>query len=217
MYVRFFKQTGTFQIGAIWFVGALLAVFSTAAISGAHLNPAVSLSFLLIRPKDFSTGSFIEYTLAQLVGGILAGIVNFLLFRPAIGGEFTQTTASAFGDYWSESSVGGPVQAMLVEAFGTAVLTFVVFAATNPKNNVPDAVVPVLVASAIGGVISVLGSTTGAGINPARGMCVVILTITSRVPMSFSTFIHITTLTFLLHLMYRLWTSSSNFLFRLGL
>lgn len=140
------------------------------------MNPAVSLSFALIRPNDFSYGEFIEYTLAQLVGGILAGIVNFLLFRPAIGGEFTQTTASAFGDYWSESSVGGPVQAMLVEAFGTAVLTFVVFAATNPKNNVPDAVVPVLVASAIGGVISVLGSTTGAGINPARGMCAVILT-----------------------------------------
>jgi glycerol uptake facilitator protein len=99
------------QVGAIWALGATLAIFCTAPISGGHLNPAVTLSFALVRREDFPFKHVLPYCLAQLVGAIIAGAVNLAMFHVAIhrfenkhglvrGDADSIASAVAFGDYW---------------------------------------------------------------------------------------------------------------------
>uniref|UniRef100_A0A7S2GQK5 Aquaporin n=1 Tax=Helicotheca tamesis TaxID=374047 RepID=A0A7S2GQK5_9STRA len=173
---------GTWQAAALWILGATLAVFMTGSISGGHLNPAVSFSFALIRPGDFSMAKLIPYWVAQLIGGIIAGCLNYIIYSSGIA-EFEKTeelvrgssegiaSAAAFGDYWSLSpGVANVGHAFFIEAFGTAFLVFCIFAATNPKNNVPSGAIAPIVGIAIGVMIVMLGNLTGAGINPARDL-----------------------------------------------
>eukprot|EP00586_Coscinodiscus_wailesii_P002746 CAMPEP_0172490566 /NCGR_PEP_ID=MMETSP1066-20121228/21037_1 /TAXON_ID=671091 /ORGANISM="Coscinodiscus wailesii, Strain CCMP2513" /LENGTH=274 /DNA_ID=CAMNT_0013259095 /DNA_START=101 /DNA_END=925 /DNA_ORIENTATION=- len=174
-------STGIWQCAVIWALGATLAIYATAQVSGAHLNPAVTLSFALVRPNEFSKAKVIPYMAAQLVGGILAGIINLSLFHTAIakyegengivrGAEGSQASASTFGDYWSDN-VGSAAQAFYVEAFGTGFLVFMIFAATRSTNAaVPAAAVPLIVGFSIGMMIALLGGLTGSGINPARDL-----------------------------------------------
>lgn len=99
------------QVGVAWAVGATLAIFCTAAISGGHINPAVTLSFALVRRDDFPFKHVLPYWLAQLVGAMLAGAVNLMIFHVAIhrfekkhglmrGDADSIQSAVAFGDYW---------------------------------------------------------------------------------------------------------------------
>lgn len=173
---------GLWEEAAIWVLGATLAVYIAAPLSGAHLNPAVTLSFAIIRPDAFHFINVIPYWFAQLLGGFLAGAINLVLFDKAIrnfeaendlvrGVHPSHKSAAAFGNYWMDSpGVDGTAQAILIEAFGTSFLTFVIFAVTNPKNSIPSTVIAPIVGAAIGCMISLLGGLTGAGINPARDL-----------------------------------------------
>lgn len=100
-----------FQIGAMFALGATMGIYATAAISGGHLNPAVTLAFALVRPDDFPYRNVVPYWIAQLLGGILAGAINLFLFHAAIshfekkhglvrGSSDGIQSAAAFGDYW---------------------------------------------------------------------------------------------------------------------
>ena len=67
--------TGLWQVAVVWGFGVTLAIYATAAVSGAHLNPAVTLAFAIFRPNDFPRGRVLPYWGAQLLGGVLAGVV----------------------------------------------------------------------------------------------------------------------------------------------
>lgn len=64
-------QVGLWQIAAVWGWGVALAIFTTGEVSGAHLNPAISLAFALLRPRDFPARKLLPYVTAQMLGGIL--------------------------------------------------------------------------------------------------------------------------------------------------
>src|SRR5436305_14035569 len=66
-------QVGLWQVAAVWGFGVSLAIYCSAAASGAHLNPAVSLAFALWRPAGFPRRRLVPYWLAPLGGGVLAG------------------------------------------------------------------------------------------------------------------------------------------------
>uniref|UniRef100_A0A6V2AE32 Aquaporin n=1 Tax=Ditylum brightwellii TaxID=49249 RepID=A0A6V2AE32_9STRA len=170
---------GTFQCAALWILGATLGVYATGAISGGHLNPAVSFSFALVRPGDFSFALLLPYIAAQVLGGIIAGCLNYAIYASAIenyeaglgdtfirGSAESIQSAAAFGDFYSLSpNVSGWGHAFFIEAFGTAFLTFCIFAVTNPKNNVPSGAIAPIVGIAIGSMIVMLGNLTGYVLN----------------------------------------------------
>ena len=101
-------MSGMWQVGAVWTLGAMMGIYISAAQSGGHLNPAVSLAFALVRPHDFPFQSVIPYWIAQLAGAFVAGVINIILFTTAIKNFEADLkhhsdilmSAAAFGDYW---------------------------------------------------------------------------------------------------------------------
>lgn len=173
----------TWMIPVVWILAGTVGVYVSAGSSGGHLNPAVTLAFALVRPGDFEMKLLPWYWLAQIIGGILAGIINLIIYCTSIsvyegtlgvtrGEADSIQSAVGFGDYWSLSpGVANSFHAFVMEAIGTAFLLFVIFAITNPKNkSFPGAAVAPMVGVAIGCMIALMGTLTGAGINPARDM-----------------------------------------------
>jgi glycerol uptake facilitator protein len=98
-------------MAVIWLLGAVLAINAVGNISGAHLNPAVSLAFAVVRPHAFGWKKVLPYWGAQLLGATIAGALNLAIFYSAIEGFEAENglkrgsgdsirSASTFGDYW---------------------------------------------------------------------------------------------------------------------
>src|ERR687895_179232 len=62
---------GLWQVAVVWGFGVTIAIYCSASLSGAHLNPAVSLALALLRASSFPLGRLLPYVLAQLAGAVL--------------------------------------------------------------------------------------------------------------------------------------------------
>src|SRR5687768_1603377 len=67
-------QVGLWQVAVVWGLAVTIAIYVSAALSGAHFNPAVSLAFALLRRDDFPLSWLLPYVVAQLTGAVLASI-----------------------------------------------------------------------------------------------------------------------------------------------
>ena len=184
-------QVGLWQVAVVWGFGVTLAIYATAAISGAHLNPAVSLAFAIFRHREFPVSRLGPYWASQLAGAFLAGLVIFGLFAPFIaryeahegltrGAPGSQLSAMVFGEYFPNPAIFGvgddaaglisPWGAALVEGFGTAVLVFVIFALIDRRAaGLPTRrFAPFFIGFTVAVLISVFSPLTQAGWNPAR-------------------------------------------------
>ena len=181
-------QVGLWQVAVVWGFGVTLAIYVTGAVSGAHLNPAVSLAFAIFRSDQFPVKRLFAYWGSQLFGALIAGIAVLLLFNPFIDryetrndivrGEIgSEKSAMAFGEYFpnpgmfdSATMYVSPVHAFAVEAFGTAILALVIFALTERRNaGIPtNGMVPFFIGFTVAALISLFAPITQAGWNPAR-------------------------------------------------
>lgn len=169
--------SGLFQVAAVWVIAVTIAISTTSSISGAHLNPSVSVSLALFR--GFEWTKVVPYSIAQTLGAVAASAVNFVLFADKIksfehahgivrGSAASVASARAFGEYISNPIT--TATAFFAEAFGTGVLAFVIFSLTNPRNDVQKnkVFVPPLIGATVGALICVIAPLTQAGFNPAR-------------------------------------------------
>ena len=170
-----------------------MAIYVAAPVSGAHLNPAVTISFTIWR--KFPIKKLIYYVIAQILGAFLAGICIFGIFhrflsdfesknaiiRGTVGSE---RSAMIFGEYfpnpafyYSSPNQGydllSPIGACAMEGFGTLILVFVIYAFTDKnsshhKNKTLIAMSPFFIGSTVSIVMSILAPLTQAGLNPAR-------------------------------------------------
>lgn len=184
-------QVGLWQVAVVWGFGVTLAIYASAALSGAHLNPAVSLAFALLRRDTFPVSRLLPYILAQLAGAVFAALTVAALFWPFLvrfelakgivrGAPGSELSAMVFGEYFPNPAMFGtdvvaralvtPVHAALVEGFGTAVLVFVIFAVTERGNNAapPPNLAPFFIGFTVATLISLFAPITQAGWNPAR-------------------------------------------------
>ncbi|MDQ3380115.1 MAG: MIP family channel protein [Actinomycetota bacterium] len=129
-------------------------VYAVGHISGAHLNPAVTLAFALRR--HFPGARVPAYWAAQVTGAVVAA----LLLRVSLGDV---------ADVGATSPSGSQAQSFLWEAVLTAILLFVVMAVATDTRAVGEAA-----AIAIGGTIALAslvgGPVSGASLNPARSL-----------------------------------------------
>ena len=182
--------TGLWQVAVVWGFGVTLSIYASAAISGAHLNPAVTLAFALLRPADFPRSRILPYWGAQLAGAVLAGTVVLAAFGPVLarfeaeheltrGRPGSEASAMVFGEYFPNPAIFGtgeeaaglvsPVAAFGIEALGTAILVLLIFALTDPRNTIsPGALTPLFIGFTVAVLISLFAPLTQAGWNPAR-------------------------------------------------
>lgn len=132
----------------------MAVILSMGAVSGAHLNPAVSLGFAL--RGDFPGRRLIGYVIAQLSGAVLAG-----LFLLAVFGDTAHLGATLPGAGYHGW------QALLTEALLTLGLVSVILGTASAAQNVGP-----IAALGVGGYIALAGlwaaPVSGASMNPAR-------------------------------------------------
>ena len=182
-------QVGLWQVAVVWTLGVSLAIYATANISGAHLNPAVTLAFAIFRSKEFDYRYIPLYWSAQLLGSIFAGLTVLGIFGPAIarfeaesgivrGAAGSQRSAMVFGEYFPNPAIYGtetagaiisPLGALFVEGFGTAILALSIFVLTDKRNTgIVGNLAPLLIGATVGVLISLFAPLTQGGWNPAR-------------------------------------------------
>lgn len=164
---------GVGQVAAVWSVAVTAAILVTGPISGAHLNPAMTLSFALLR--KFEWRKVLPYVLAQLVGAVIASALNWSLYSNLMN-EFelaqgltratSMASAKCFGEYYLSPVTA--VQALFAEAIGTAVLAGVVFGVTHRRNQANQLLIAPTIGATVGALIGVLAPVSQAGFNPAR-------------------------------------------------
>ena len=158
---------GYTNITIAWGLAVTMAVYLTARISGAHLNPAVTLPLAVFR--GFPWRKVLPYMAAQVLGGFLAGACTYAVYRPAFlrfdpslsrsAGVFT--TFPAFPDI--------PLTGLLDQVLGTFLLVLLIFAISDEWNLPPAAnLSPVLVGLTVVLIGMSFGSLHGYAINPAR-------------------------------------------------
>jgi len=74
-------QVGLWQVAVVWGFGLSLAIYTVGSVSGGHFNPAVSLSFALLRPEAFAWKMLPLYWIAQLLGAIAGACINLIIFN----------------------------------------------------------------------------------------------------------------------------------------
>jgi glycerol uptake facilitator protein len=182
---------GLWQVAVVWGFGVTLAIYCSGTLSGAHLNPAVTLAIAIFRRDEFPVRWVVPYWAAQLVGAIGAGLVVLIAFGSLLarfeagegltqGAPGSERAAMIFGQYFPNPALFGtgapaeslvsPVQALLVEALGTAILVVVIFSLTDPRNRTAPgrALARFFIGFTVANLICLFAPITQAGWNPAR-------------------------------------------------
>lgn len=162
---------------------------TVSAVSGAHINPAITAALAAYRGFPLRKVPF--YILAQLLGAFFAAAVLYGLFYGMIydfeaakgivrGGPGSELSAMMYGEYFPNPALIGTTpeayaqvslfQAMLAEGIGTCFLALFVFALTDERNpSRPGANLhAIFIGLTVSIVISIVAPLTQAGLNPAR-------------------------------------------------
>lgn len=167
---------GLWEICVVWGLGIALAVYLTAGISGAHLNPAVTIALWLF--ARFDARKVTPYILAQMAGAFCGAMLTYILYHNLFteyeqlhnmvrGSKESLALAGIFSTYPSASiSVW---LAALVEMVISSMLIGLIMALTDDGNGVPKGPLAPLL---IGILVAVIGAATapltGFAMNPAR-------------------------------------------------
>jgi len=158
---------GFTNITIAWGLAVAMAVYLTAKISGAHLNPAVTLALAAFR--GFSWNKVAPYCLAQMVGGFAGAALTYLNYRPAFlkADPDLARTAGVFTTFPAFPAM--PMAGFLDQVIGTALLVLLIFALSD-ENNIapPPQIAPLLVGLVVVLIGMSFGGLHGYAINPAR-------------------------------------------------
>lgn len=159
------NSSGWIVITVGWGLAVFVGVFSVAAISGAHINPAVTLG--LAAAGKFSWSMVPLYMMAQFIGGALGAFLVWLHYRP----HFSKTEDSdlKLAVFCTAPAIRETASNLISEILGTFVLVFCVLLLAAPEVGLGalDALPVALLVLVIG---IALGGTTGYAINPARDL-----------------------------------------------
>jgi len=158
------ENAGWIVITVGWGLAVTLGIYGVGQVSGAHLNPAVTLAFAA--QGAFPWAKVPAYILAQMLGGILGGAIVWLHYLPHW--KRTQDPAVKLGVFCTAPAIRSTWANLLCEIIGTFVLVSgLLFIGANKFTEGLNPLIVGLLIVAIG--VS-LGGTTGYAINPARDL-----------------------------------------------
>jgi glycerol uptake facilitator protein len=165
------NQSGWIVITAGWGMAVAVAVYITGWISGAHINPAVTLGLLAI--GEMEAGQVPGYLLAQFSGAFFGAVVVWLSYLSHW--KETDDPAGKLAVFSTGPAIRRPVANIITEFIGTAMLVFGVLTILRPENLNPDSgwdvgFGPLLVGLLVFAIGLSLGGPTGYAINPARDL-----------------------------------------------
>lgn len=193
-------QAGLGQVAAVWGAAVTLAILVTGGVSGAHINPAITVAMAVWGRHPW--GRVGPYVASQFAGAALAAAVLFLAFGPYLaekerlkgvvrGGPGSDITAMCYGEYFPSpgalaegstpydpdkraafDALVSPATAFFIELVGTAVLAVVVFAVTDSRNPAAplSRLAPAFIGLTVACLVSVIAPLTQACFNPARDL-----------------------------------------------
>ena len=177
----FSMEIGLLPMAIIWGIGVAGAIYLTRNVSGAHLNPAVSLSMGI--SGDLEWEKLLQYLLAQFLGAFFAAAALYYLFANSIAaveqeiarfGEYHWQTGKMFGEYFRYSEEGistvlDPSLAFALELGGTALLLASIYFFVK-KIGVQHWSFPLVIGGTVSVAILLIAPYTQAGITPARDL-----------------------------------------------
>jgi len=169
--------SGWIVITAGWGMGVAMAVYAVGWVSGAHLNPAVTLGLLAI--GEFEIGMVPGYIAAQIAGAFAGAVIVWLSYLAHW--RETEDPGAQLAVFSTAPAVRHTLANMLTEIIGTAALLFGILAIGQEANfGVADAegvdtgwatgFKPLLVGLLVFAIGLSLGGPTGYAINPARDL-----------------------------------------------
>ena len=159
------NNSGWIVITLGWGIAIFVGVYSVAAASGAHLNPAVTIGLAIA--EKFSWADVPTYIAAQMLGAIAGAIIVWLAYKQ----HFDATTDPdvKLAVFSNSPAIRNPFYNLLTEIIATMVLVLGILFISVPQNSLGslDALPVALLVLGIG--LS-LGGPTGFAINPARDL-----------------------------------------------
>lgn len=168
-------DSGWIVITAGWGMAVFVAVFVTQDISGAHLNPAVTLG--LAAAGKFAWANVPSFILAQFLGAMAGSMLVWLAYRQHYA--ITEDRDTVLGTFATAPAIRNPFANITTEVIGTFVLVFAVLYMLAPElttSSLPDAKVGLGAIGALPvgllvfGIGLSIGGPTGYAINPARDL-----------------------------------------------
>jgi glycerol uptake facilitator protein len=172
------QNSGWIVITTGWGIAVAVAVYAVGRISGAHLNPAVTIALATI--GSFPWHDVPGYIAAQMIGAVTGGVLVWLMYLPHW--RVTPDPGAKLAVFCTGPAIRSTAANLLSEALGAAVLLFGILAiAANAQTlsrpgDVDLSFVfsrglqPLLVGILVLGIGLSLGGTTGYAINPARDL-----------------------------------------------
>jgi glycerol uptake facilitator len=165
-----------------WALAVLVAVYVTAGVSGAHINPAVTLALAVKR--GFPWAKVGPYMIAQVIGAFLGALGVWLVYHDGlVAAGMPNVWCTGPGSVFGAATFGGAMPAAMLasktaysltnatitEIIGTAVLLWGVLASGDKRNTgLMHNMGPFLVAFTVLSIGLSLGGPSGYAINPAR-------------------------------------------------
>ena len=165
------QNSGWIVITTGWAMAVIIAVYAVNAISGAHLNPAVTVAMAVI--GKFEWARVPGYVAAQMLGAFTGAVLVWLSYLPHW--RLTDDKPTKLAVFCTAPAVRDPLPNVLTEIIGTAALVFGLLSVLTPANLVPNSgfetgLAPLLVGVIVLSIGLSLGGSTGYAINPARDL-----------------------------------------------
>lgn len=159
------NNAGLIVIAFGWAIGVFTGVYATAAASGAHLNPAVTIGFAV--EGRFPWADVPSYILAQFIGAMLGAAIAWLAYRQHF--DATEDKNAQLAVFCTSPAIKSSFYNFITEVIGTFILVLgaLLMSAPEMKLGALDALPIALLVLGIG--VS-LGGPTGYAINPARDL-----------------------------------------------
>jgi glycerol uptake facilitator protein len=165
------QNSGWIVIATGWAMAVAVGVYASWPISGAHINPAVTIGLAVI--GKFPWSNVVPYLIAQFIGAFLGGVIVWIAYRRHF--EATESADLKLAVFCTGPAIRDYPANLITEIIGTftlvfGVLTMLFFVPSKTEPAVGNALGPWVVAVLVWAIGLSLGGPTGYAINPARDL-----------------------------------------------
>lgn len=158
------ENAGWLTICVAWGLAVTLAIYAVGSISGAHLNPAITIALAMI--GTFPANQVVGYIVAQFAGAFLGAVVVWLHYLPHW--KNTIDPSAKLAVFCNAPAIRNTSANLISEIIATAVLLLAIL--FIGQNKFTEGLNPIVVGLLIVSIGLSLGGTTGFAINPARDL-----------------------------------------------